>query len=84
MSCALKSNALIPQAIVAPTTDGFRYAEGLPLFKDRMRVIPEAADGLKAIARDQAPCSRGRNREFRGVGASKDGAAIPSGRDGTS
>lgn len=42
----------IEQAIVAPTTDGFRYAEGLPLFKDRMRVIPEAADGLKAIARD--------------------------------
>ncbi|MCH7708377.1 MAG: glutathione S-transferase [Myxococcales bacterium] len=42
----------VEQAIVAPITDGFRYAEGLPLFKDRMRVIPEAADGLKAIARD--------------------------------
>ncbi len=32
--------------------NGFRYAEGLPLFKDRMRCLPEAADGLKAKARD--------------------------------
>jgi len=33
--------------------NGFRYAEGLALFKDRMRVLPEAADGLKAIVRDK-------------------------------
>ena len=38
--------------IVQPAADGFRFAEGLPIFKDRMRTIPEAADGLKAIARD--------------------------------
>jgi glutathione S-transferase len=38
--------------IIQPLADGFRYAEGLPMFKDRMRTIPEAAAGLKAIARD--------------------------------
>jgi glutathione S-transferase len=38
--------------IVQPLADGFRFAEGLPLFKSRIRTIPEAADGLKAIARD--------------------------------
>lgn len=38
--------------IVQPLADGFRYAEGLPLFKARIRTLPEAADGLKAIARD--------------------------------
>ena len=38
--------------IVQPAADGFRFAEGLPIFKDRMRTIPEASDGLKAIARD--------------------------------
>lgn len=30
--------------------NGFRYAEGLELFKDRIHVIPEAAAGLKASA----------------------------------
>ncbi len=38
--------------IVEPLTGGFRYAEGLPLFKDRIHVIPQAADDLKAIARE--------------------------------
>ena len=38
--------------VTQPLADGFRFAEGLPLFKSRMRTIPEAADGLKAIARD--------------------------------
>ena len=33
--------------------NGFRYAEGLELFRPRMRVLPEAADGLKAIVRDK-------------------------------
>src|SRR5215468_5298119 len=32
--------------------NGFRFAEGLALFQPRMRVLPEAADGLKATARD--------------------------------
>ena len=39
--------------IAEPMTNGFRYAEGLPLFKDRIRTIPEAADGLKALAREK-------------------------------
>lgn len=39
--------------IVEPLTNGFRFAEGLPLFKERTRCIPEAADGLKAIAQDK-------------------------------
>lgn len=38
--------------ITQPMADGFRFAEGLPLFKDRIRTLPDAADGLKAIARD--------------------------------
>lgn len=39
--------------ICEPLTSGFRYAEGLPMFKDRMRCLPEAAPGLKAIAQDK-------------------------------
>ncbi len=38
--------------ICEPLTSGFRYSQGLGLFKDRMRCLPEAADGLKAIAQD--------------------------------
>lgn len=33
--------------------NGFRYAEGVPIFKDRMRVLPEAAPGLKSIVQDK-------------------------------
>jgi glutathione S-transferase len=33
--------------------NGFRFAEGLPLFKDRMPCAPEAAAGLKMIARER-------------------------------
>jgi glutathione S-transferase len=32
--------------------NGFRFAEGLDLFRPRMRVLPEAAAGLKATVRD--------------------------------
>jgi glutathione S-transferase len=38
--------------IIQPMTDGFRFAEGLPLFKTRMYTVPEAAPGLKAIAQE--------------------------------
>ena len=38
--------------IIQPMTDGFRFAEGLPLFKTRMFTVPEAAAGLKAIAQE--------------------------------
>jgi glutathione S-transferase len=38
--------------VCEPTANGFRYAEGLPLFESRMRCLPEAAPGLKLVARD--------------------------------
>lgn len=33
--------------------NGFRYSQGLPLFKDRIPTVPEAADGLKRVAQDR-------------------------------
>jgi glutathione S-transferase len=42
----------IEQKITGPLADGFRFSEGLAMFKDRMRTLPEAAAGLKAIAQD--------------------------------
>jgi glutathione S-transferase len=36
--------------ICEPMTAGFRYSQGLGLFKNRIPTIPEAADGLKGIA----------------------------------
>ena len=39
--------------IVEPALNGFRFAEGLKLFQNRVRCIPEAADGLKATARER-------------------------------
>ncbi len=38
--------------IVEPLAAGFRYAEGLKLFQNRIHVIPQAADDLKQIARE--------------------------------
>jgi glutathione S-transferase len=38
--------------VCEPMANGFRFAEGLPLFQNRLRCVPEAAPGLKAIARD--------------------------------
>ena len=39
--------------IVEAMTNGFRFAEGLPLFTDRVHCIPQAADDLKAIAQER-------------------------------
>jgi len=39
--------------IVEPLANGFRYSEGLGLFKDRIRTIPHAADDLKALAQEK-------------------------------
>ena len=39
--------------VADPLTTAFRAAEGLPMFKDRMRCFPEAADGLKAAVQDK-------------------------------
>ncbi len=37
--------------IVEPGANGFRFAEGLKLFQNRIHCIPQAADDLKATAR---------------------------------
>jgi len=42
----------IEYKITIPLADGFRFAEGLPLFKSRIHTIPQAANDLKAIARE--------------------------------
>jgi glutathione S-transferase len=39
--------------ICEPLVNGFRFGEGLRLFKDRIVTVPEASDGLKRIARDR-------------------------------
>ncbi|MDJ0852712.1 MAG: glutathione S-transferase family protein [Myxococcota bacterium] len=39
--------------IVENLTNGFRFSEGLPIFQNRIRVIPAAADDLKAIAQEK-------------------------------
>ncbi|MEC8645082.1 MAG: glutathione S-transferase family protein [Pseudomonadota bacterium] len=43
----------IDLGIVENITAGFRYAEGAPIFKDRMRLIPNAAEDLKKIAQEK-------------------------------
>lgn len=40
-------------AITENLFNGFRFAEGLEMFKDRVHVIPHAADDLKAAAREK-------------------------------
>ena len=52
--------------ICEPMANGFRYSQGLPLFKDRIVTVPEAADGLKKIARDRLKWLDGQmaGREF--------------------
>lgn len=39
--------------ICEPAANGFRFAEGLKIFQERIRCIPQAADELKATARDR-------------------------------
>ena len=39
--------------IIEPLTNGFRYSEGYELFKDRLRLIPEAATDLKKLAQER-------------------------------
>ena len=43
----------IDQAIMENLANGFRYAEGAALFESRMRLIPQAADDLKALAQEK-------------------------------
>jgi glutathione S-transferase len=39
--------------ILEPLANGFRFSEGLALFKDRLHCIPSAADDLKATAQER-------------------------------
>jgi glutathione S-transferase len=39
--------------IAEPALNGFRFAEGFKMFENRVRCIPQAADELKATARDK-------------------------------
>ncbi len=39
--------------VVENLANGFRFAEGLPIFQNRIHVIPQAADDLKAIAQEK-------------------------------
>ena len=39
--------------IVEPALNGFRFAEGLKMFQNRVHCIPQAADDLKATAREK-------------------------------
>ncbi len=39
--------------ICEPIAQGYRYSEGLKMFENRMRCLPEAAAGLKQIAQEK-------------------------------
>lgn len=39
--------------IIEPMANGFRFGEGLQMFKDRIHCIPQASDDLKAIGRER-------------------------------
>jgi len=43
----------IDHGILENLTNAFRYSEGEALFKSRMRLIPHAADDLKALAQEK-------------------------------
>lgn len=43
---------MVDHSVVVPMANGFRSAEGLPMFQSRMFCCPDAADGNKAYARD--------------------------------
>lgn len=38
--------------VCEPMANGFRYGEGLAIFQNRLRCLPEASAGLKAVAKD--------------------------------
>jgi glutathione S-transferase len=43
----------IDLGIAEPMANGFRYSEGLAMFKDRLHTVPHAAADLKAIAQEK-------------------------------
>ena len=52
--------------ICEPLANGFRYAEGLKMFQNRIPCVPEAAPGLKKVAADRLSWLDGQiaNKEF--------------------
>lgn len=38
--------------VTEPMSNGFRWGEGRSMFEKRIRILPEAADGMKALAQD--------------------------------
>ena len=52
--------------ICEPLANGFRYAEGLKMFQNRIPCVPEAAPGLKKVAADRLKWLDGQmaNKEF--------------------
>lgn len=65
----------IDLGICEPLANGFRFSEGLELFKPRMMTRPEAAEGLKAMAQDKLAWlnTQLEGKEF--IGGSKIGLA---------
>jgi len=51
--------------------NGFRYSDGLPLFKSRMTTIPEAAEGLKGLAQEKMTWLDGQMGDSEFIGGSK-------------
>jgi len=45
-------NRRIEQKITGYIYDGFQFGAGIDMFKNRKRCLPEAVDGLKALAQD--------------------------------
>ena len=45
-------NRRIEQKITGNVYDGFQFGEGIDMFRNRRRCLPEAADGLKASGQD--------------------------------
>ncbi len=43
---------MVDHSVIVPMTNGFRSAEGLPMFQSRTFCVPEAAEANKAYARD--------------------------------
>lgn len=52
--------------IIEPLTNGFRFSQGLKLFQNRIRCIPQAADDLKLTAQEKLAWLDGliQGREF--------------------
>ncbi len=61
--------------ICEPMANGFRFSEGLDLFKTRMLTRPEAADGLKALAQDKLSWLDGQLADKEFIGGSSIGLA---------